>query len=283
MHKNKLKLIIFIQTLVIYCLCLYFYMTRGSISSDQDGGGPHNMGIAGRQVLPGQKPASWAQTSLQSVDEYRRLAIKHELPIEYADAYGSGVGGMRRSGAGGVGGGGDRLNILMTGFECNKYRIDVLTRTLQLWQEFVPNCRVSLLSREQCEFFGSLSKSLVQRILVVAETSQHALDDLLDKEAKQSVDFYDLVIDFGHVDETEQHRYASFLSVWRKLRTGSLSAYALESVDTNSAAGQLIDVVSGMLRKQQKQQPVSATELKSVGESFLSVNCFTKSCLIVKK
>lgn len=276
MHKNKLKLIIFIQSIVIYCICLYLYFTRSSSSNQNDNNDAASAGNGRQVLLPGQRAASWAQASMQSIDEYRRLAIKHGSSPEQANLYGLGIG-IRRQGQQ------DRLNILMNGFECTKYRIDALTLHLRIWHEFVPNSRVSLLSREQCEFFGSLPQNLVQRILVA--DGQLELDEILNKETKQNSDLYDLVIDFG---QTEDNRHATkFMSIWNKIKSGSLGMYVIEGVHTSYSGKQLVDEFLSILKIQLintvAAPDANLKDLKLNAESLLSIQCFFNSCLFVKK
>lgn len=256
MQKNKLKLIIFIQFITIYCLCLYCYFNRAE-------------NTASSEILD-RETSKWLEKKWHlSIDQYRRLALKYDLPIENANMYGL-IMGTRRS---------ENLNILITGFECTKYRLDGVARMLQMWHEYLPNVRISILSRENCEFFEILPKKLFQKVLIADTELQ--LDEILFKESL-NLNFFDHAIDLGQIEEINHKR---FLTIWSKMRPERASAYSLESIHKNYSGRQLVDKILSIVKGSEDTNKIvlAGDELKSLSESLLSINCYLNSCLIVKK
>lgn len=255
MHKNKLKLIIFVQAVAIYCLFLYYYLKRNESNNNYE--------------VNELKDGKLSSLLRISIHDYVQLTIKYDLPLSMknAEMYGVGVGPRR----------GEPLNTLMTGFECSKFRIDELKRTVQLWNEFVPNGKVYLLSKENCEFFETMPRNLIHKILVVERESE--LEQVLSAQTR-GANFFDVTIDLGQIETTSN---SNFLTIWNKLRPASLGIYVFESIHNNYSGKKAVDKMLNIINGLDLPKEDLAAEFKSITQSLLSVNCYINSCYIVKK
>lgn len=257
MHRNKLKLIIFIQSVTIYSLGLYIYLTRS--------GSPREADTNHRKD---DESSTWKQSNTKNIETYRQLAVKYDrASIGSVEMYGLKVG-MRRL---------DRLNMLMVGFDCHTtLKRERMRRALEMWHEFAPYSKISILSRSYCDLSSSLH-SLVSRIYV----DDGLLNREFLKEITASAAPYDVIIDLGELEQSTEH-YA--VDLWRFVRTGGYGVYFIENMGrTNSSLVYVQKLLSILAEPVTNGVRLVPKGFKPIAESLLSVNCFFNSCALFKR
>lgn len=254
MHKNKLKLIIFLQVVVIYSLGLFIYLNTSQLVTFEV------------FTKPTPLAADWKRASMQNIDEFRILSNKYAINSDHSQIYGLNMG-LRRS---------ERISIMILGFACANNTSERLKRTLQIWREYIPQAKIALLNKIECPAIRTVPFSSLTSQFFVDERPKNP--ESLVEIGRQSGPF-DLIIDLGEQID-DDHGY--FLELWPALRTGGYGMYSLEITNQSSSSTLLVKKLIDNMNLSNNVSLVS-TEFKLVIENLLSINCFLNACSMFKK